>query len=196
MGHTPPPLCGINFSTKTNCSLTEPSDIPINEECVQKQNCLFISGGCLGGIWGMAVYLHGSHTKGAKDEVLRPKGPPSLKSDPSGSLPSVCILRCCCFFLQKPNCDFLTICQHLSPRQPRRRGRRRGWQGGSWQRAARVKTAKLSATPHFLSGEKMSPREESARGVGRRSVPLVLTEMQRENQNHHLVHFSSRSSYT
>ena len=79
-------------------------------------------------------------------------------------------MGCCRLFLQKPNCDFLTICQHLSPRQPRRRGRRRGWQGGSWQRAARVKTAKLSATPHFLSGENVSARGECP-GGGRQVSP-------------------------
>ena len=100
--------------------------------------------------------------------------------------------------------NFLTICLHLALQQPRWQGRRRGWQGGSWQGAPRVQNWQLVQAQAFLTRENLSP---SARGVGRNpggqgrypggtdrsflegqksQFPLVLPELQtlqRANKN-------------
>ena len=62
--------------------------------------------------------------------------------------------------------NFLTICLHLALQQPRWQGRRRGWQGGSWQGAPRVQNWQLVQAQAFLTRENLSP---SARGGGTQS---------------------------
>ena len=49
--------------------------------------------------------------------------------------------------------NFLTICLHLALQQRQWRGRRRGWQGGSWQGAPRVQNWQLVQAQAFLTRE-------------------------------------------